>query len=113
MVFQFLLPPSVNAQSDQSQDKRLKKELGASAIVWDTCNYDGVFIAQIKETKKWGMYQLMESSGKIKKLVLPKFDSLGFFCHSQNYLIVKEKEKYGVVNHHDPLCAAVSGRSRA
>lgn len=77
-------------------EKKLIKSMRATEIIWDTENGDGVFIAQFKSSKKWGMFQLIEGM-RYKTLVLPKYDSLGFFSFNGSYTIYKKGNKYGVI----------------
>lgn len=77
---------------------RLKKELNLKEIVWDSNNGDGVFLAQSKENKKWGMYQQIETGKRPKKLISMSYDSLGFFGFNGQFTVVKNEGKYGVIS---------------
>jgi len=81
----------------EEQEKYIKKALGVKEIIWDDYNQDGVFVAQIKETKKWGMYQQIEAGRKPKTLVAPSYDSLGFYKVNGSFTIAIKKGKYCVV----------------
>ncbi len=87
----------LSAQSPE-ETARLKKELNLKEIIWDEGNGDGVFIAQSKETKKWGMYQQIEPGKRPKKLVSMRYDSLGFFGFNGAFTVVKNEGKYGVIS---------------
>ena len=96
ILITIILSNIVFAQSEKDT-KIVQHALNAKQIIWDEYNGDGVLKAQNKKTGKWGMYQYWFNSKKPEKLVLMKYDSLGFYTHTSSYTIVKNNNKYGVL----------------
>ena len=71
-----------------------RKALKADLIEFDYGNGDGVFRARNKETKKWGMYQSLESD-KPTELIPMEYDSVYFFPFNGNYTAVFKGGKIG------------------
>ncbi|MBU2940524.1 hypothetical protein KO494_13330 [Lacinutrix sp. C3R15] len=74
--------------------KASKKKLKADILTFDAGNGDGVFKARIKKTKKWGMYQSLDSE-KLTTLVPANYDSIAFFPFNGKYTAVYKNEKVG------------------
>ena len=83
---------------DAATTKTVRKLLKAKMVIWDKYNEDGVLIAQSKKTKRWRMYQYAYDGKRPKTLVSSSYDSLGFYSHSTSYTIVKNHEKYGILD---------------
>ena len=98
IIAALILNTLVGFSQDKDLDKKMKKMLGVKEIEWDHYNEDGVFKARSKNSGKWGMYQYFYEGKRPKTLVPMKYDSLGFYDHSSNFTIVKNKGKYGLLS---------------
>ena len=59
--------------------KEIMKEIGAKKIEMDAGNGDGVFKAQSKKTKKWGMYQWMFEGTEVTEMIPMQYDKVDYF----------------------------------
>lgn len=76
--------------------QKIMKKLKARRVTMDEGNGDGVFRAQSKKTKKWGMYQWMYSGTKVKMLVPMEYDSLRNFPFNGAFTAVYNDGKVGI-----------------
>jgi hypothetical protein len=60
---------------------KLLIKIKANEYKLDKYNEDGVFLAKIKKTKKWGMYQLGSENNAIM-MIPPLYDSIDFFRYN-------------------------------
>ena len=77
-------------------EKEIIKKLGAQKIDMDQGNGDGVFRAQSRKTKKWGMYQWMFEGTDVKKLIPMEFDSVRNFPFNGAFTAVYNNGKVGI-----------------
>lgn len=75
--------------------KESKKKLNADMLIFDEDNGDGVFKARDKTSKKWGMYQSLDSE-KLITLIPANYDSINFFSFNNKYTTVYNNDKVGV-----------------
>jgi hypothetical protein len=72
-----------------------KKKLKADILIFDEGNGDGVFKARNKATKKWGMYQSLDSDN-LTTLIPAKYDDIHFFPSKAKYTAVYNEGKVGM-----------------
>jgi hypothetical protein len=82
--------------SQAFSEKEMLNALNARKIEMDQGNGDGVFKAQHKSTKKWGMYQYMYEGVNTKELVPMEYDSLKFIPYNGAYSVVYNNGKLGL-----------------
>ncbi len=75
--------------------KESKKKLNADILIFDEGNGDGVFKARDKNSKKWGMYQSLDSE-KLTTLIPANYDSINFFPFNNKYTTVYNNDKVGI-----------------
>lgn len=69
--------------------------LNADRVEMDPINGDGIFRARNKSSKKWGMYQSIDSE-VIKEMIPCAYDSIGFFAWNGDYVVVYNAGKMGL-----------------
>jgi len=74
---------------------KMMQKLKAWQIKMDEGNGDGVFRAQSRKTKKWGMYQWMGGS-KVKEMVPMQYDRLRNFPFNGHFTAVYNNGKVGI-----------------
>jgi hypothetical protein len=77
-------------------EKKIMNKLGARKIVMDQGNEDGVFRAQSRKTKKWGMYQWMYEGTDVKILIPMEYDSIRNFPFNGAFTAVYNDGKVGI-----------------
>lgn len=77
-------------------EKAIMKKLEARKISMDQGNGDGVFRAQSKKTKKWGMYQWMYEGTDVKMLIPMEYDSVRNFPFNGAFTAVYNDVKVGI-----------------
>ncbi len=76
--------------------REIMKKLGAWKIDMDQGNGDGVFRAQSRKTKKWGMYQWMYDGTNVKMLIPMEYDSIRNFPFNGSFTAVYNDGKVGI-----------------
>lgn len=69
-------------------------KINASKHDFDPYNEDGVFKAQHKNTKKWGMFQLL--GDEFKELIPMEYDSVNYFSFNGEFTAVYNNGKMGI-----------------
>jgi len=77
-------------------EKEMKKKLKASKIEMDGGNGDGVFKAQSKKTKKWGIYQWMYEGTDVKEMIPMEYDKVDDFPFNGAFTTVYNDGKLGI-----------------
>ena len=75
--------------------KAIMEKLKAKQIMFDEGNGDGVFKAQNKNTKKWGMYQWLYDGTNVKVLIPMEYDNLKYFPFNAPFTAVYIDKKVG------------------
>ena len=75
--------------------KEIIKAYKLKSIAMDEGNGDGVFLAQSKKTKLWGMYQWGYEGSKCTELIPMNYDSLRYFPFNGAYTAVYKDGKVG------------------
>lgn len=88
--------------SAQNYSKRdILKKIKAKDLIKGNYFQEEALIAKMKSTKKWGLYSIYYGLDieelEIKEIIPPKFDSLSFFKWENQFQIVKQKNKYGIL----------------
>jgi len=76
--------------------KEIMKKLKAKKIEMDGGNGDGVFKAQSKKTKKWGMYQWMFEGTNVKEMIPMQYDKVDYFPFNGAFTTVYNNDKIGI-----------------
>jgi len=96
----FLFSSFVIAQD--ISDKQILKHIKGKEIEWIS-GENNLAKVKMKSTKKWGVYNidayydLDEVIIDFDEVVVPKFDSIGWFKNREPFTIVKIKKKYGIL----------------
>jgi hypothetical protein len=91
---------SVVSIAQSFPEKEIMKKLDARKIDMDQGNGDGVFRAQSRKTKKWGMYQWMYEGTDVKEMIPMEFDKILNFPFNGSFTAVYNNGKVGIY-----LCA--------